>query len=93
MTLQLIVDICQVIAALTVVGGTVFALLQLREFKRQRQEAVALDLMRAFMGAEFAQAMAIVTGLPYDLSAEDLHRAGPEAEKVPAHIQYRHWEP
>lgn len=82
MTLQLIVDICQVIAALTVVGGTVFALLQLREFKRQRQEAVALDLMRAFMGAEFADAMAIVTSLPYDLSADDLHRAGPEAEKA-----------
>lgn len=82
MNLQLIVDVCQVVAALTVVGGTVFALLQLREFKRQRQEVVALDLMRAFMGAEFAEAMAIVTSLPHDLSADDLHHAGPEAEKA-----------
>ena len=37
--------------------------------------------MRAFMGAEFAQAMAIVTNLPDNLSAEGLRRAGPEADE------------
>jgi hypothetical protein len=82
MNLQTFVDLSQIAAALTVIGGTVFALLQLREFKRQRQEAVALDLMRAFMGAEFAEAMAIVTNLPDNLSAEGLRRAGPDAEKA-----------
>lgn len=82
MNLQTFVDLSQIAAALTVIGGTVFALLQLREFKRQRQEAVALDLMRAFMGAEFAEAMAIVTNLPDNLSAEGLRRAGRDAEKA-----------
>lgn len=82
MDLQTVVDISQIAAAFTVIGGTVFALLQLREFRQQRREAVALDLMRAFMGAEFAQAMAIITNLPMNLSAEELRRAGPEAEKA-----------
>jgi hypothetical protein len=82
MNLQTVVDITQITAAVTVSGGTVFALLQLRELRRQRQEAVALDLMRAFMGAEFSEAMAIVTNLPDNLSADDLSRAGPDAEKA-----------
>jgi hypothetical protein len=80
--IKTVVDISQVAAALTVIGGTVFAVLQLREFKRQRQETAALDLMQAFMGPEFAEAMAIITNLPDGLSADDLRRAGPGAEKA-----------
>ena len=38
--------------------------------------------MSAFMGAEFAEAMAIVTNPPDDLSADGLRRAGPDAEKA-----------
>ena len=57
-------------------------MLQLREFRRQRQETVTLDLMRAFMGAEFSEAMAIVTNLPDNLSADDLRQAGPDVEKA-----------
>ena len=82
MDLQNIVDISQVAAAITVIGGTAFAVLQLREFRRQCQETVTLDLMRAFMGAEFSEAMAIVTNLPDNLSADDLRQAGPDAEKA-----------
>lgn len=82
MDLETIVDVSQVVAALTVIGGTVFAVLQLREFRQQRQEAVALDLLRAFMGAEFSDAMAVVTNLPDGLSAAELRMAGPEAEKA-----------
>lgn len=82
MDLETVVDFSQIAAALTVIGGTVFAVLQLREFRRQRQDAVALDLMRAFMGAEFAEAMAIVTSLPDKLSADDLRQAGPGVEKA-----------
>jgi hypothetical protein len=82
MDLQTIVDISQVVAAITVIGGTAFAVLQLREFRRQRQETVTLDLMRAFMGVEFSEAMAIVTNLPDNLSADDLRQSGPDAEKA-----------
>jgi hypothetical protein len=82
MDLGTIVDVAQIAAALTVIGGTVFAVLQLQEFKRQRQETAALDLMQAFMGAEFAEAMAIVTSLPDGLSAAALRSAGPESEKA-----------
>jgi hypothetical protein len=78
MDLQTIVDISQVVAAITVIGGTAFAVLQLREFRIQRQETVTLDLMRAFMGAEFSEAMAIVTNLPDNLSAR--RRLGPTSK-------------
>jgi hypothetical protein len=80
--LATIVDVSQIVAALTVVGGTLFAVLQVREMKQQRQEAAAMDLLRAFMGPEFADAMATVTGLPDGLTSEGLRRAGPDAEKA-----------
>ena len=82
MDLRTVVDASQIAAALTVIGGTLFAVLQLREFKLQRQETAALDLLRTFMGPEFADAMTIVTNLPDGLSAEGLRRAGPHAEKA-----------
>ncbi|HQR49974.1 MAG TPA: hypothetical protein PL152_11595 [Steroidobacteraceae bacterium] len=82
MDLATVVDVSQIVAALTVVGGTLFAVLQLREIKQQRQEAAALDLLRAFMGPEFAEAMAIVTSLPDGLTVDGLRRAGPDAEKA-----------
>lgn len=63
-----VVEVSQTATAVTVIGGTVFAMLQLREFKR-RQETAVRDLLRASMGPEFAEAMAIVTNLPDDLSA------------------------
>ena len=40
MELQTYVDISQIVAAATVVGGTVFGLVQLYEYRQQRREAV-----------------------------------------------------
>jgi hypothetical protein len=41
MTLETIVGIAQIVATVTVVGGTIFGLIQLAEFREQRRDAVA----------------------------------------------------
>ena len=82
MDLQTIVDIAQLAGTATVIGGTVFGLMQLKEFRIQRRNAAAGDLMRAFMSAEFANAMAVVMNLPDGISGEELRARGPEAEQA-----------
>lgn len=82
MDLRTLVDVSQLVAATTVVGGTVFALLQLREIRRQRQEAVALDVLRTLMDSDFAEAMMRVTNLPDGMGLRQMREAGPEVEKA-----------
>lgn len=82
MNLEFIIDIAQLAGTATVIGGTVFALMQLREFRIQRRDAAAGDLMRAFMSAEFASAMAAVMNLPDGISGEELRARGQETERA-----------
>jgi hypothetical protein len=81
MDLRTVVDVAQLAGTVTVIAGTVFGLMQLRQIKVQRQEAAAGELMRAFMGPEFAEAMAMVMSLPDGISGNDLRRASPSMEK------------
>ena len=82
MTLEMIVGIAQIVGAVTVVGGTIFALIQLSEYRKQRRDAVAGELMRAFMNADFANAVEIVKKLPDAASADDIRCGGPDAERA-----------
>jgi len=83
MNLETIVGIAQIVATITVVGGTVFGLIQLAEFRKQRRDAVAGELMRAFMNPEFAQAITVVLEeLPERASADDVRRADPRVERA-----------
>ena len=82
MNLETISTVSEVIGTATIVGGTVFALIQLSELKKQRRDAVAGELMRSFMDADLAEAITLIRGLPDAVSADDLRRAGPDAEKA-----------
>ena len=85
--LQTVVDISQIAAAATVIGGTFFGLVQLKEFRKQRQETIAGDLMRTFMSAEFSNAITIALGFPDGISAEAMRSKGPDAEKAAVLIE------
>jgi hypothetical protein len=82
MELQTWVNISQIVAAATLVCGTVFGLLQLYEYRQQRREAVALDLLSKFMGPEFSAAMIAITSLPEEVTVESIRQAGPEFERA-----------
>ena len=82
MELETISSISQIVGTATIVGGMVFGLIQLSELKKQRRDAVAAELMHTFMGAELANALTILRGLPDGASADDLRRHGPDAEKA-----------
>ena len=82
MTLETIASISQIVGTATVIGGTIFGLIQLTEFKKQRRDAVAGELMRAFMSPELANALTLIKALPDGASIEDMRRNGPETERA-----------
>ena len=81
MDLETLSFVSQIVGTLTIVGGTVFALVQFYETRRQRQEQRAAELMQGFMDANFAAAVARIRLLPDGVSAEGLRNAGPDVER------------
>jgi len=86
MNLDTLASISQVASTVTIVGGTVFGLIQLSEYRKQRRESVAGELMRTFMSPDLADAVMILRRLPDGVSAEELRLAGAEAERAAVHL-------
>jgi hypothetical protein len=80
MDLNQLADIAQVVGGVTVVAGTLFALKQLSEMRRQRADLVACELMRSFLDPEMTRAIRLIRTLPDGVSPEELRQAGAEAE-------------
>ena len=75
-------DIAQILGMVTIVGGGVFAVVQLIEFRGQRRDLVAVELMRSFYNPEFSRSVTIIRNLPDGISAADLRARGPEYEQA-----------
>jgi hypothetical protein len=80
--LATLANIAEILGALTIVGGVVFAVAQIREFRTQRREVVAVELIRSFHSPEFAHSVNLVLELPDGVSAEELRSRGPEYERA-----------
>lgn len=48
MDLTTLANLAEIFGALTVVGGMVFAVAQVREYRAQRRDAMAVELVRSF---------------------------------------------
>ena len=80
MDLQDLANIAQAVGAATVVIGGLFALFQFNEYKRQRHDAAAAEVMHAFIGPDLMRALTVLRVMPDAVSAERLREGGFEAE-------------
>jgi hypothetical protein len=78
--LATLANIAEIFGALTIIGGALFAVVQIREFRKQRREAVAVELIRSFHDPELARAVNLIRDLPDNVSAEELRSKGSEYE-------------
>jgi len=62
----------QVIESLAVVVGVGFAIVQVRQYRREKHREAALELMHSFQTPSFAEAMNLVYNLPDGLSKEEI---------------------
>lgn len=75
-------NIAEIIGGLTIVSGAVFGLYQLSEFRKQRRELIASELMKTFYSAELSNAVALIRTLPDDASADVVRDLGPAGEEA-----------
>ena len=72
--LNTLANLAEIIGVLIVIGGVAFAVVQIREFKRQRRETAAIELARSFQNPQFARALMLVVSLPPGCPAKELRR-------------------
>ena len=73
--------LANLVNAIAVTAGVIFAAAQIREFRRQRRRQSMYTLVQTFQGAEFAKALHRIIDLPDNLDREGIRaKVGPEGE-------------
>lgn len=70
--LSTIADMAEILGVIIVVGGLIFAMLQMRQIRQQRRELAAIELFRFFGNAKFSAAYQMILHLPDDMSVEEI---------------------
>ena len=78
--LDRLANMAEIISAIIVVGGVIFALLQMRQTRQQRRELAAIELFNSFESPQFTEAYRNVLLFPDGLSAAELKRRYPDGE-------------
>jgi hypothetical protein len=73
-------NLAEIIGTLMIIGGAIFAVWQIHELKRSRQDSMTSEVMRTFYNTELWKAVTLIHRLPDNASAQDLRAAGPECE-------------
>ena len=78
--LETLANLAEVFGALTIIGGLLFAVIQVRQYRQQLRETATLELMNRFQTPEFAQAFRTLRSLRDDVPSSELNADNPETE-------------
>lgn len=74
-------NMAEILSAIIVVGGIIFAVIQMRQTRQQRRELAAIELFRSFGSPAFTAAYRNVLHYPNGLNAEQLTQKYPDGEQ------------
>ena len=78
--LETLADLAQVLGAIAVAAAIGFGVAQIRQFRQQRRDALAVELMRSIQDADFTRSLRILLTLPGDASVDEFRSRGDEFE-------------
>ena len=78
MTLQTFSIIVDILSSIAVLAAITFGLIQIRQFRQQRRDVAAIELVRSVQDSEFTNAFRLVHSLPENVSAVDFKAKGSE---------------
>jgi len=79
--LSRLANLAEILSAVIVVGGIIFAVIQMRQTRQQRREMAAIELFRSFGSPAFTDAYRNVLHYPDGLSAAQLKQEYPNGEQ------------
>lgn len=74
--------IAEIFGGMAIVGGAIFGLIQLSEYRKRRSYQVAADLCRGFTEPELAKAVILLISLPDGISLQDLRERDAKYEEA-----------
>ena len=80
--LEALANLSQIVGGIAIVVGGIFAVVQLQEFREQRRQAAAVELVRTFGEAAHANAVNLIQELPDGAAAELLRAKGRDYERA-----------
>jgi hypothetical protein len=80
MGLGTLANIAEIFSAVFVVTGIVFGLIQIRQWRQERLEANAAEVMRAIQQSQFSRALRTVLAMPACNCVDDMRACGEECE-------------
>ena len=78
MNLENIGILVELFSFFAVVAAIIFGLIQVKQFKRQRQDIATVELVRSFQTSDFTVAFRLLHSLPEDISASEFAAKGTE---------------
>lgn len=81
MTLQLFSIIVDIISSVAVFAAIIFGISQIRQFRQQRRDMAAIELVRSVQDSEFTNGFRLIHSLPEDISAADFKALGTDYVK------------
>lgn len=78
--LSSLANMAEILGVIIVIGGLIFAMLQMRQIRQQRRELAAIELFRFFGNAQFSAAYQMILHLPEDMDLKDIRSQKPELE-------------
>ena len=75
-TLEIVAAYAEILGILSLVGGILFAFIQVGQFQKQRKELAALDMLRSWQTPEFAKALRRIMSLPDRIDTAAIREQG-----------------
>ena len=80
--LDTLANLAEIFGAVTIVGGAVFAVVQIRQMRWQRRDAAAIAFLDSVQDGEFARAYLRVLQLPDEISVDELRQRETKFEEA-----------
>ena len=79
-TLQTLANLAEIVGGAAVVGGVIFAVWQIRQYREQRRDVAAIEIVRSLQSREFIEAFRLLSRVPDAVTLKALRDRGQEYE-------------
>jgi hypothetical protein len=80
--LDVISKIADIVGGAAVAGAVIFALVQVRQYRQQRRDTAAVELMRTIQSPRFTRAHHLLSSVPEGVRSAELGKMGAEYEEA-----------
>ena len=80
LSLATLANLAEIIDACSILTGLVFGLFQIRQYRAQQRDAVAINLAQTFYNRDLARALTVMQNIPDGIRLEELRNLGVEYE-------------